>query len=224
MKYILSLIYSIAFVIAGLFILYKRYQNNEEKTTLNKIVNENKVYCICSVMLLLFTGVVFFLMADKDRGVLLEVIIKWLTIIYGCFIIAFIDYKEHIIPNKIILGLLILRIFFMIYEVVNQKEFLNYLVLYPLLGALVGGMLMVIGMFISKKGIGMGDVKLFFIIGFYVNSYYIMPTLIYTFLICAIVGIILLISRKATMHDVLPLAPFAFCGVLAQFSLIMIGG
>lgn len=224
MKYILSAIYSLILIIAGLIILQKRYADKDKNQLIKEVIKSNKVYCICSGILFLIITFILYRMNYMNSEVVLEVIIKWFTIIFGCFVIAFIDFKEHIIPNKIILGLFIFRIAFMLYEAIKQPEFLNYFVWYPIIGAVVGGVMMIIGMIISRKGLGMGDVKLFFIIGFYVSSYSVIPTMIYTFLICACVGILLLVLKKVSIHDALPLAPFAFCGVLIQFALVMMGG
>ncbi len=222
-KYIIAFVYMCILLLAGTVLLDRRYHKEEQHSFID-CLKENKKYLVG----MCFIGVVAIAVSIKaymNRDeVMLEVLLRWLTILCGCYIITWIDYKEHIIPNKILLGLLIMRIIFMGYECIYADGMFQYFVWYPLFGALVGGISMLIGMLISRNGIGMGDVKFFFVIGLYVGSYRIISTLIYTFIISAIVGIGLVLSKKLTWHDAIPLAPFAFGGVFIEFVLMMIGG
>ncbi|MCL1791801.1 MAG: A24 family peptidase [Peptococcaceae bacterium] len=149
---------------------------------------------------------------------------KELLLIYGLFLIAFIDFKEHIIPNSILITLLVARIGFLIYESVVAYDILQTVLLLPLLGALIGGGIILVAMLISRKGVGMGDVKMFLIIGLFTGSALIIPTLFYTILISALVGLGLVVTRKAKLSDAMPMAPFACVGVVANMILSYWGG
>jgi prepilin signal peptidase PulO-like enzyme (type II secretory pathway) len=58
------------------------------------------------------------------------------------------------------------------------------------------------------KILGGGDVKLGFALGLLLGWPDILMTLMLTFLLGGVVGLVLMISRKKTMKDFLPLAPF----------------
>lgn len=223
MKYVIALLYTVLLLCIGMYILERRY-HKDEKDNIQKIVKKHKKYCVGAGVLICITVICYIMAARKADVVDMVVLLRYQTLLTGCYVLAVIDYKEHLIPNKIILSLLGIRLVFMAYEAFAEPDFLQYLVLYPFLGALVGGGFMLIGSFISRKGMGMGDVKLFFMIGLYVGSYGIMPTLIYSFLLCAVIGLLLVFTKHAGIHDTIPLAPFAYGGVLIQFALIMIGG
>ena len=95
---------------------------------------------------------------------------------------------------------------------------------YPLIGAGIGGVILAVAMLLSRKGVGMGDVKLFITIGAYVGSMEIIATLFYTFVVSAVVGIVLLLMKKVKLRDSVPMAPFAFAGVAIEYAFMLIGG
>lgn len=151
-------------------------------------------------------------------------ITKWLTIFWGCYLLACTDAREKIIPNKLVGLLLIIRAAYLIVEVIVAFPFLKESLGHPIVGALIGGGIIAIAMFVSRQGVGAGDVKMFLAIGFYVGSTEIISTLLYTFLASALVGIVLLLFGKVKLKDSVPLAPFAFLGVALEFCTLIIGG
>ena len=151
-------------------------------------------------------------------------ITRMLTLFWGCYLLACTDAKEKIIPNKVILALLVIRCAYLVVEVIVAYPFFKQSLGYPLVGAAIGGGIIALAMFISRHGVGAGDVKLFLAIGFYVGSTEIISTLLYTFLISAFVGLGMLLFGKAKLKDSVPLAPFAFLGVALEFCMLVIGG
>ena len=117
-----------------------------------------------------------------------------------------------------------LRVAFLIYEAIVNLDYLKMVLTPPILGALAGALVMAVAFLISRKGVGMGDVKLFIVIGFFVGSTSIISTMFYTFFASAIVGIILLLTKKAGLKDSVPMAPFAFVGVVVEYVIFTIGG
>ena len=80
-------------------------------------------------------------------------------------------------------------------------------------------------MLLSKSaGVGMGDLKMFFVVGAFVGSSKILMTMFYTFFASALIGVVFLAFKKAKLKDSLAMAPFAFVGILIEFILLMIGG
>ena len=65
--------------------------------------------------------------------------IRYLYLLAGLFIIAWIDSKEKIIPNKILLVLLLSRVCFLLIECLLYKEYWMSLVISAASGFLIAG-------------------------------------------------------------------------------------
>ena len=220
---IVTVLYSVALIVASFFYLKARYHLCENEN-IRDVARKNINYIILTVAVFIVISVIEVMYALKHNIYSLPVLMKWSTLFWGIYLLAKVDYHEKKIPNKIVLVLLILRIAFLIYEVLSNLEFWKNVLVYPLLGAAIGGMIMAVAMLISRKGVGMGDVKMFIIIGAFVGSTEILATMFYTFLISAIGGICLLVTKKAGLKDSIPMAPFACAGVALEYLLLMIGG
>ncbi|MBQ3415095.1 MAG: prepilin peptidase [Clostridia bacterium] len=136
-----------------------------------------------------------------------------------------IDYKNQIIPNR--LNLIIFEvgiIFTFIYSLSNVAIAINMV-----LGMLVGGGIFLIitligGMFYGKETMGFGDVKLVAALGlFFGFSNTIIITLL-SFLIGAILSIVLLLVKRKKTNEYIPFGPFitiaAFISMYVPFELL----
>lgn len=220
---IVTILYSVALVVASFFYLKVRYKLCENGC-LKDIAKKNIKYLIITSVIFLVIVVIETMYAIRHDIYSLPVLMKWSTLFWGVYLLAKIDYHEKKIPNKIILIMLIARVVFLIYEIVVNLEYWKTVLVYPLLGAAIGGMIMAVAMLISRKGVGMGDVKMFIVIGAFVGSTEILATLFYTILISVIGGVMLLITKKAGLKDSVPMAPFACAGIALKYLLLMIGG
>lgn len=220
---IVTILYSVALVVASFFYLKVRYKLCENGS-LKDIAKKNIKYLIITSVIFLVIVVIETMYAIRHDIYSLPVLMKWSTLFWGVYLLAKIDYHEKKIPNKIILIMLIARVVFLIYEIVVNLEYWKTVLVYPLLGAAIGGMIMAVAMLISRKGVGMGDVKMFIVIGAFVGSTEILATLFYTILISVIGGVMLLITKKAGLKDSVPMAPFACAGIALEYLLLMIGG
>ena len=90
-----------------------------------------------------------------------------------------------------------------------------------LLGLLLGGGLFLLVHFLSKGGVGMGDVKLFAVIGAYMGSGSIMAVVFLTAVISAIYSLVMLARKKIKLKEEIPFAPFALAGVITVMALGM---
>lgn len=220
---IVTILYSVALVVASFFYLKVRYKLCENGC-LKDIAKKNIKYLIITSVIFLVIVVIETMYAIRHDIYSLPVLMKWSTLFWGVYLLAKIDYHEKKIPNKIILIMLIARVVFLIYEIVVNLEYWKTVLVYPLLGAAIGGMIMAVAMLIFRKGVGMGDVKMFIVIGAFVGSTEILATLFYTILISVIGGVMLLITKKAGLKDSVPMAPFACAGIALKYLLLMIGG
>ncbi len=221
---IITILYSVALVVASFFYLKVRYKLLENNT-LKGVAKKNIKYLILTAVVFVVLSVVETIYALKHDIYSLPVLMKWSTLFWGIYLLAKVDFHEKKIPNKIVLALIILRIGFLTYEVLaNDIEYIKTVLGYPLLGAVIGGTIMIVAMLLSRKGVGMGDVKMFIVIGAFVGSTEILATMFYTFLISAIGGILLMVTKKAGVKDFIPMAPFACAGVAVEYLFLMIGG
>lgn len=75
--------------------------------------------------------------------------------------------------------------------------------------------------FISKGGVGMGDVKLLGTVGSYVGISSIMPVAFLTVLVSAFYSIALLLLKKISLKEEIPFAPFVLAGTILTIALGM---
>ena len=126
-----------------------------------------------------------------------------------------VDYKEQIIPNRLNLTMFeIGLVFVFIYGMTNLSIAIDML-----LGMLAGGgiflLITIIGGFIAgKEAMGLGDVKLMGALGLYFGLASTITISIMSFLIGAIVSILLMIIKKNKMDSYIPFGPFIVCAAV----------
>lgn len=135
--------------------------------------------------------------------------------------IAFIDYRKHIIQNKVLLSLLILRIVIAIVELFCDIKSAKL----ELLSCLIAGVgilaILCVMRLIVRDGIGFGDIKLFAIIGLYLGVRGVIPTIFLSFVVSFVISIFMLAAKKKNKKDYLAFAPSILIGTL--LSTIFIG-
>ncbi|MFF2531494.1 prepilin peptidase [Brevibacillus sp. NPDC058079] len=124
--------------------------------------------------------------------------------------IFFVDLKHYIIPNEYNLALFALAIFF----VANTSQYWTVFVK----GGFFFALTFLVIFFVTKGSIGMGDVKMSLAIGLMMGIGYLMNYLIVTFLLGALVSVILLILKKNTIKGKIAFGPYM---VIAFFDLTL---
>lgn len=120
-----------------------------------------------------------------------------------------IDYKHKIIPNRLNLTIFEVGIIIaIIYGFSNVAITIDLL-----LGMLTGGgiflaITLIGGMIYGKEAMGLGDVKFVTALGLYFGFTNIIIISIMSFLIGAIIGIILMICRLKKANEYIPFGPF----------------
>lgn len=128
-----------------------------------------------------------------------------------------VDYKEQIIPNRLNLTMFeIGLVFVVIYSLTNLSIAIDML-----LGMLAGGgiflLITIIGGFIAgKEAMGLGDVKLMGALGLYFGLASTITITIMSFLIGAIISILLMIIKKNKMDTYIPFGPFIVCAAIVN--------
>ncbi len=142
-------------------------------------------------------------------------LIKYLILTPMLLSVFVIDYKLQIIPNRLNLTMFeVGLIFAFLYGLSNVAITINML-----LGMLAGGgMFLAItllgGLVYGKEAMGLGDVKLMGALGLYFGLANIIIISLVSFLIGAILSIILLITKIKKTDEYIPFGPFIVIGTL----------
>ena len=169
---------------------------------------------IIYLLLVYFTGI-------QVKGFIYNIeLIKYAVLIPLLLISFIIDMKKKIIPNRLSLTIFeIGLIFTFIYGTFNINLAIDMLI-----GMLIGGgiffLIAIIGkLFSQKEAMGLGDVKLMIGLGLFFGSFNITIISILSFVIAAIVSLILLITKKKKATEYIAFAPFI---VIASFIIIFV--
>ncbi|MDP3052940.1 MAG: prepilin peptidase [bacterium] len=158
----------------------------------------------------------------------------WILALLVLLLISLIDFRNFFVPDELILVLIFLG-FISIFlvsrspglgiKLINHSFLLQYALVFSfswlgniwvnhLFAALAAGIFFGILFYFWKgKILGGGDVKLGFALGLLLGWPDILMALIIAFILGGLAGLILMITRKKTMKDFLPLAPFLAIGV-----------
>lgn len=147
----------------------------------------------------------------------------------SCFllIIFLYDFKHYIIPDKIIYPAIVIALLYQVGSIGDSGFISNSgfpipgfkILINPLLSAfLAGGFFLTLVFFSRGKWMGIGDVKLAFLMGLFLGFPNLLVALFLAFLIGAIIGIGLIITGKKTLKSEVPFGPFLISGTfLALF-------
>ncbi|MFV9511065.1 prepilin peptidase [Tepidibacillus sp. LV47] len=172
-------------------------------------------YCGAKISLIYpfgeFLTLVIFLLIPYFFGISKELYIAY-PFAMVMIVVTLSDIRYQIIPDKItypgILFFLVLRLF------IHPLPYLHYL-----LGALIGGGLLLLIAIISRGGMGGGDIKLFFLIGLVLGWQNTLLALFLSTGIGAIIGGLLLLLRMIKRKQMIPFGPFIFIGTMITYFL-----
>ena len=137
---------------------------------------------------------------------------KMIILLAVLFIAANTDARKRLIPNKLVLIGLVLRVVFWVIELITvPDEFLN-IVKNDLYACLLVVMFFVVGVLLVKGGIGMGDIKLMLVMCLFQGFYGVVSSLFCSLFVAFVYAIIVLLLRKKTKKDSVAFAPAILLG------------
>ncbi len=155
----------------------------------------------------MITGILFVLVAIMDIGIF-KTFLLW-AIVSLFIVIFFTDLKYMLIPDEIQIFLLVFSFF---YRLECEGSCLIQIVqtlFFSFIGGIIVALPLVFLFFITKeKGIGFGDVKLGFNIGFLFGVKSGFFVLYIAFLLGGLVSFLLLLSKKKKPKSKIPFGPF----------------
>ena len=150
------------------------------------------------------SGVLFYLIYGLDYNFIVSFLF-----INALIVIILTDYQHYIIPNEISYSYIIIGI---IISFLNLSIF-EISIIQSLIGGSVSGLILFITskLFLlirKKEGMGMGDIKLIAMIGFWMGLSNTIIVIIISALLGSLVGIFLILSKKMNKTQYLPYGSF----------------
>ena len=221
--------YYIGAIIIAIFVgqfvdwMNKRLPKNE-KVFSTQIFKEYKAkfkpnYILMLVTALIYVGIIY-VFGIKETIVANLDLIKYMLLTPMLLSAFVIDFKLQIIPNRLNLAIFETGLIFtFLYGLSNVAIALNMF-----LGMLAGaGIFLAItligGFFYGKEAMGFGDVKLMGALGLFFGLSNIIIVTLLSFLIGAVLSIILLITKIRKTNEYIPFGPFI---VIASFISIFV--
>ena len=164
---------------------------------------------IIYIFILYFYGI-------RSGGILENLnVIKYLLIVPLLISIFIIDYKHQIIPNRLNLTLFEIGLVFTLLYGFNNVMIASDM----LLGLVAGGGIFLLitligGLIAGKEAMGFGDVKLMCGLGLLFGFTNTIIITLFSFLIGALISIILLIARRKKKNEYIPFGPFIILSTL----------
>lgn len=215
----------------GEFVNWMNKRLPEEKKVFSKDLfieykNEFKPnYILMIIVSLIYIGILYRYGLQNSFIKNLD-LIKYLILTPMLLSVVVIDYKLQIIPNRLNLTMFeIGLIFAFLHSFTDVAITINML-----LGMLAGGGIFLLitllgGLVYGKEAMGLGDVKLMGALGLYFGLTNIIIVSLLSFLIGAILSILLLSFKIKKMDEYIPFGPFivigAFITIFVPYSIIV---
>lgn len=181
------------------------------KITRNKILFLSAEIIAMGILLLMFQTIYHLQMISQ---------IKLISLISILFPIAAIDFRLQKIPNKLLLIALIVRGLIFLIECILSLSNAMTVLKDSLLGAFVIAAFFLLILLIFKNSIGMGDIKLFAMMGLYQGFLGAATSVFFSLLISSVISAFLLITRKKkSRKDTIPLGPSVLLGTIFAMGL-----
>lgn len=174
-----------------------------------RALHKNLLIILLYIALWFFCSLFFFIHSNQN-GVFI-----FTMSLFTCLlaVIAWIDYQKKIIPNELLILAIALRILHYLLMVFTPLYFQPAWIIGDILVGLASGFLLLIGK-AFKSEVGWGDIKLMVVMGLYLGAKYTFSMLFYSVFASFIFAIGALITKKMTLKDAIPFAPFVLAGYI----------
>ncbi len=210
--YIINILISVIFSVASIglvkLITYLRKDTNEEIV----VVPSLRFKIIFFLLTLVLNIVTAWMLTHFYIGNSVIFIINRFVILTVLWVSAYFDVKSFVIPNQIITIGLIAKVLMLGIELVFERDGLGVRFIEQLITAAVLVVVGIVFSIIMKNGIGMGDIKLFAVMGLFFGTMGSLTAIFLSLVASFFVSIAYLILKKATKKDPVPFAPCALAG------------
>lgn len=133
---------------------------------------------------------------------------------------AYSDYRKHIVPNRLVLAMLCVWALIVVPQLLLRTDKVLGMMLSGLFGFALSGVLLLLVYYVSRKGLGGGDIKFMAVAGLYLGARGVMSALLYGSVLAALFSLILITLKKINMKGSIPLIPFLYLGILMTIILL----
>lgn len=218
MTIVIDIIISVILLLAGY--VYTCYYFNDikgfvvDKKALR--ITRNKLFYLLIGIAAAGTLIVLF-----ERLYTLDTIpqVKLLSLVMIMLPIAAVDLRVQKVPNKLLLVALAIRVLIYIAEfIVSVPAAVNTLK-DNLLGAIIIGAFFLLLLLVFKNSIGMGDIKLFAVMGLYQGLWGAINSVFFSLMVSFVLSVGLLITKKKGRKDTISFGPSIFIGTIIAMGL-----
>lgn len=215
---LVEVLVSILLIYFSLLMLY-RYTENSKEILIPKEWIKSHLKFIGLMVATNLVILIFFTAVYSDYGLMNH--LRLISLIDSMFPMAYIDNEKQIIPNVFLIGALSIRGILLIPELILSPVNTVSLVGSSLLGAaIIGGFFMVLKL-VFKGSIGMGDIKLFIVMGLYQGLSGALSSVTCSLFVAFFYALWLLITKRKKRKDSFSFAPMILIGT--AISIIMTG-
>jgi len=143
----------------------------------------------------------------------IQLLLSGALLTFGYFA-ALSDLRERLIHNRLIVAMLCSWILIMVPQLFLQTEQAIFLGLQGIIAFIMAGIVLLLVYLASKKGLGGGDVKFMAVAGLYLGISGVLGTMLYGSVLAAVTGGALVLCKKISTKDPIPLAPFLYIGII----------
>ena len=140
--------------------------------------------------------------------------VRYILLTFFLILLGFIDSKKTIIQNKILVAMFAFRGIILMGEITVVSSWRTEMVKSAFGGMAIGFIIFLMAWFLSRRSIGLGDVKLAAVIGWYLGGALIWFDLLFCLTLASVFSLVQIFRKKLTMKDSIPLAPFFSVGTI----------
>lgn len=181
-----------------------------------KLNSRNKIIYIAAALISLGALIAVF---QQLYGLSLIQQLKLLTLAAVLFPVAAVDYRVQKIPNQFVLAAVAFRCVFYIFEFILSPSDAFEILKDNLIGALVIGAFFLLLLLVFKNSIGMGDVKLFAVMGLYQGLWGAIYSIFFSLLVSFVLSLLLLITKKKQRKDTISFGPSILLGTILSIAM-----
>lgn len=204
---------------AFVFLTYKDFEGEKFREKIKTAAKKNIkliIYLCCALVYMI--GLSFALFYIYKTNTLIANM-KVITLLGILVTVTIPDIREHIIPNKVILAGIVLRVCFAVAELITLGSDYFAILKGDLFSLGLVAVLFLLGVLIIKNGIGMGDIKLILVMGIFQGITGVISSLFFSLLVSFFVAIAMLIMKKKTRKDAIAFAPSVLVGTAVSMFL-----
>lgn len=138
--------------------------------------------------------------------------LKLILLLSILFVASYVDARQRIIPNILIRAGLVIRVIIWIVELFTIPDKFWTIMKDDLSACLLVVAFVVVGVFMVKGGIGMGDIKLMLVMCLFQGFYGVVSSLFFSLFVAFFYAVGMLLIRKKSKQDSVAFAPAILLG------------